>query len=132
MRKISCRAFTLVELLIVVTILGILVAMVIPRLTGRTEEARRARAASDIQAISLALDAFEMDTGDFPNEINYLYQNPGSTVTNWHGPYLKKQSLTDPWGQTYVYAKGSSTHNKDYDLSSGGDPNKPNDDITNY
>ena len=116
------KGFTLVELLIVVTILGILVAMVVPRLAGRTEQARRARAQADVQGnLSLALDVFETDTGTYPTTEQGLaalrIQSPG--IQNWRGPYLKREPV-DPWGHPYHYVFPGPHNPQDYDLFSVG------------
>ncbi len=116
--------FTLVELLIVVTILGILVAMVVPRLAGRTEQARRARAEADVKGnIPLALDLFEVDTGKYPTTeegLNILFTAPADAeAVNWHGPYVK-QAPGDPWGHPYRYVYPGTKNPKDYDLFSLG------------
>ncbi len=114
--------FTLVELLIVVTILGVLVAMVVPRLAGRTEQARRARAQADVEAnIPLALDLFELDTGKYPtNEqgLAALRAQPAG-VESWKGPYLKRDPL-DPWSRAYRYIYPGARNPQDYDLYSVG------------
>ncbi len=116
------RAFTLIELLIVVTILGVLVAMVVPRLAGRTEQARVARAEADVKSnIILALDLFELDNGRYPTTqegLNALRAQPPD-AKNWRGPYLK-QSPTDPWGRSYRYVYPGSHNPQDYDLFSVG------------
>ena len=132
MRK---KAFTLIELMLVVIIIGVLAAMVMPRLVGRSEEAKASAAKADINStISLALDLFEMDCGRYPTAeegLAALRTNPGS-LQNWKGPYLKK-SPKDPWGKPYNY-KFPGTHNNDYDLSSSG-PNgveADDDDIVNW
>lgn len=135
--KIRSRcAFTLVELLIVVTILGILVAMVVPRLAGRTEQARIARAEADIKgSITLALDMFELDTGKYPasdQSLAALRSEPVG-VTNWRGPYLK-QDPVDPWGNPYRYVYPGKNNPKDYDLYSVGPDGSEgtSDDIGNW
>lgn len=122
------KGFTLVELLIVVTILGILVAMVVPRLAGRTEQARRARAEADIKGnIPLALDLFELDTGRYPTTeegLGALRTKPvgvedGTDAKVWRGPYLK-QTTADPWGRPYHYVYPGTRNPEDYDLFSVG------------
>ncbi len=114
--------FTLVELLIVVTILGILVAMVVPRLAGRTEQARRARAEADVRGnLALALDLFEADTGSYPTTSQGLaaLKSAPSGVENWRGPYVKREPI-DPWGRLYRYAYPATHELQDYDLFSMG------------
>jgi general secretion pathway protein G len=128
------KAFTLIELLLVVIIIGVLTAMVAPRLTGRGEEARRSVAKADIEInIPTALKMYELDNGAFPTTeegLDALISAP-SSATNWKGPYLEKQPL-DPWGNTYQYAS-PGTNRMDYDLSSlGRDGVESDDDITNW
>ena len=113
------KGFTLIEIMLVVIILGILAAMVVPKLTGRSDEARRQVAKTDIESnLALAIDLYEVDTGSYPSSLDDLQHAP-SDVTNWKGPYLKKRPL-DPWGRAYVY-KHPGDHNTDgYDLYSNG------------
>ena len=113
------EGFTLIEIMLVVIILGILAAMVVPKLTGRSDEARRSVAKTDIESnLALAIDLYEVDTGEYPASLDDLTKAP-SGATNWKGPYLKKQPL-DPWGRAYVY-KYPGEHNEDgYDLYSMG------------
>ena len=116
------RGFTLVELLIVVTILGILVAAVVPRLAGRTEQARVGRAGADVKGnIALALDLFELDAGKYPTAEQGLaaLRAAPADVENWRGPYLKQEPM-DPWGHPYRYRYPGSRNPKDYDLFSLG------------
>jgi general secretion pathway protein G len=130
--------FTLVELMLVVVIIGVLAAMVVPRLAGRTEQAKVARATSDIAAIELALDLYELDTGQYPHALEDLVANdpPSSlsqeTQSRWNGPYLKKGLPKDPWGRPYNYQQ-ESQHHQDYDLFSFGPDGQPgDDDVTNW
>ena len=128
------KAFTLIELMLVVIIIGVLSAMVVPRLAGRSEQARIQAAKTDINSsIPIALDLYEMDLGRYPELMDYLRTRPGADSESWRGPYLKKKPL-DPWGKVYIY-KAPGEHNPDsYDLSSMGSDGKPDttDDVTNW
>ncbi len=125
------NGFTLIELLLVVVIIGTLVAMVMPRLAGRGEQARVAACKADIQAnISTALKLYELDNGSFPDNLEGLLAKPASS-NNWNGPYLEKKPI-DPWGREYQY-KSPGEYRGDYDLYSfGKDGVEGNDDVTNW
>ena len=111
-----------------------LVAMVMPRLTGRGEQARSAAARADIQAnIATALKLYELDNGAFPSTeegLAALLTKPGS-ANNWNGPYLEKKPV-DPWAREYKY-KSPGDHRVDYDLYSlGKDGQESQDDVANW
>jgi general secretion pathway protein G len=120
-------------------ILAILAAVVVPRVVGRTEDARRARAVSDIEGLGTALDLFKADTGDYPTTeqgLQALREAP-TDVKNWNGPYLKKPLSTDPWGNDYVYVSPGEQNPDSYDLSSMGADGQPGGtdkdaDVTNW
>src|SRR2546423_15109557 len=94
-------AFTLVELLLVLVILGILAAIVIPKFSGRTEQAKEQAAVTQISTFRTALDAFEVDNGYYPkgrNGLVDLIQAPRE-AQNWRGAFLQSDTIPkDPWG----------------------------------
>ena len=129
--------FTLVEILLVVVIIGALAAMVVPRLTGRSEQAKATAAKADIDAhLATALKLYELDNGNFPTTsqgLEALLVKPTSSPTppNWNGPYIERKPI-DPWGHSYEY-RSPGDHRPDYDLfSQGKDTKTETDDITNW
>lgn len=131
------RAFTLIELLLVLTILGILAAIVIPKLSGRTEEARERAAATQISTFGTALDAFEVDNGYYPkgkSGLTDLIVRPRD-AQNWRGPYLKTDAIPkDPWNGDYIYECPGKHNASSYDLYSAGPDGRLNseDDVCNW
>ena len=130
--------FTLIELMLVIVIIGALAAMVVPRLAGRSEEARRSIAAADIKGnLSLALRLYEVDNGRYPSTEQGLkarLEKPTASPVpkNWKGPYLE-QDPSDPWQRPYAYKYPGSHPPRDYDLySQGPDGIDSDDDITNW
>src|SRR5437588_6907114 len=119
------HAFTLVELLLVLMILGILAAIVIPKFSGRTEQAKEQAAVTQISTFRTALDAFEVDNGYYPkgkNGLLDLIQAPRD-AQNWRGPYLQSDTVPkDPWGNDYIYENPGRHNPASYDLSSQGPP----------
>ncbi|HWC60448.1 MAG TPA: type II secretion system major pseudopilin GspG [Verrucomicrobiae bacterium] len=129
------HGFTLVEILLVVTIIGILAALVIPKIAGKSDEARKKAAFSDVNGgIKTALGMYEVDTGRYPNSLNDLFQQP-SDVKGWKGPYLDAGQIPmDPWGHAYVYVYPGRKNPSGYDLYSVGpdDQDGTADDIGNW
>jgi len=130
------RAFTLIELLLVLVILTALAAVVVPKFTKRSEQARITAARTDIAVIGGQLDAFEIDTGRYPTTeegLVALLEQP-SDVTVWNGPYFTRGMPKDPWGNPYIYKCPGDNNTSGYDLSSYG-PNGQeggDDDIDNW
>jgi len=104
------RGFTLIEIMVVVTILGILAALIVPRVIGRTDDARVAAARQDIAQLMQALKLYRLDNGRFPSSeqgLRALVDKPSidPLPTNWKaGGYLDSTSVRkDPWGNEYQY-----------------------------
>ena len=135
-RKAHESGFTLIELLLVLVILSVLAAVVVPKFTKRSEQARVTAARTDIATMELQLDAFEIDTGRYPTSdegLKALVEQPTDT-DDWHGPYLKRGVPNDPWGSPYVYRCPGEHNTTGYDLYSFG-PDRTeggDDDIDNW
>jgi general secretion pathway protein G len=130
-------AFTLIELLLVLVILGVLAAIVVPRFTGQGEKAKKDAARTGISGISTGLRMFETQCGRFPSTdegLQALVEQPGD-LKGWSGPYLETTSVpNDPWGKPYQYRYPGQHNTKGYDLwSYGPDMNDGGgDDIDNW
>jgi len=115
--------FTLIEILVVVVILGILATIIIPRIMGRPEEARRVKAKIDIKSVETALNLYKIDNGILPSTeqgLVALIEQPasGQIPRNWkEGGYLDRLPK-DPWGNGYIYLSPGASG--EYDLSSYG------------
>ena len=132
----SRSGFTLVELLLVLVILATLAAIVVPKFSGRTEQARVTAAQTQISNFGVALDSFEVDNGYYPkgkSGLQDLVTQPRDAA-NWHGPYVKGEIPKDPWGNDYVYECPGKHNDKSYDIMSMGPDGKVggDDDICNW
>jgi general secretion pathway protein G len=99
--------FTLIEVMVVVVILGILAAIIVPKIMGRPEQARVVKAKQDILAIQNALDLYKLDNGVYPTTeqgLQALVTSPTSPeAPNWNPDGYLKSIPIDPWGQPYQY-----------------------------
>ena len=120
--------FTLVEMLVVITIIGIVMALVGPRVLGYLGESKVKAAKIQIQSFSAALDLYYLDNGGYPsgNEgLTALVQRPSSAPA-WNGPYLKTGSVPDdPWGHPYVYKVPGDHAPYEIDSQGPGGSNSP-------
>jgi len=113
--------FTLVEILVVITIIGMIVALVGPRVLNYLGESKVKTAKIQIQSFASALDLFYLDAGRYPSSAEGLAAlvQPSGGIAAWNGPYLKGGAVpTDPWGKPYVY-KSPGEHGA-YDVISYG------------
>lgn len=110
------RAFTLVELLVVMVVIATLALIVVPRVVQRTTQAQEANLHANLRILRSAISQYQADTGGNPPNLNGLYTNPGS-VTGWNGPYLTGTIPLDPFGGTP--AANSTNGNWTYTAASG-------------
>ena len=123
---------TLIEMLVVVTIIALFAAIVGPRLLHRGDQARVVAAKQQISDIQLALSQYKLDTGTFPTQeqgLGALRVQP-SGLEQWHGPYLVKDLGNDPWGHAYAY-KYPGDHGDEPDVMSYGADGQPGGDGLN-
>ena len=119
--KRRTRGFTLVEILVVITIIGLIMALVGPRVINYLSEAKVKAAKIQIESFGSALDLYYLDAGRYPSSsegLDALAQRPGGAAT-WNGPYLKGAAVPkDPWGHPYIYR--SPGEHGPYDIISYG------------
>ena len=135
LRRTRRGAFTLIELLLVLVILAVLMAVVVPKFAGQTDDARKTAAKAEITQIDAAVDRFELDTGRLPtnDEGVAALLDPPSNATNWKGPYLKK-APKDPWGNPYQYRNPGQQNPRGVDIFSMGKDGREGgaDDVDNW
>lgn len=123
MNKRSFRlraAFTLIEIMLVVVIIGLIAAIGIPRLAPLRDDASRTTAKAYITSLETAIGIYEMNMGSLPPSLDALITNPSGS-SKWGGPYMKDKKIKpDPWGQSYTY----TITQDDYEIVSAGPPGK--------
>jgi general secretion pathway protein G len=100
------QGFTLIELMVVLTILALLAAIAAPRVTKYLRRAKTETAKIQVDALAAAVNSFQLDMGRFPTNEEGLKVliDPPADKANWQGPYVeKRESLADPWGYQYLY-----------------------------
>ncbi|WP_067583400.1 type II secretion system major pseudopilin GspG [Endozoicomonas ascidiicola] len=134
------RGFTLIEIMVVVVILGVLAAMVAPKILSRPDQAKVTVAQSDIETLSQALELYRLDNGIYPTTdqgLEALVHKPsyGPEARRWNEEGYLKQTPQDPWGNDYIYLQPGN--NGKFDLFSVGADGREggeglNSDITNW
>ncbi len=141
-KRSRVRAFTLLEVLMVVVIIGLLAAFVVPNFFGAGEKAKKDLTQALVDSgLNGALDLYRAHMGNYPKTddggLTLLLEQPDDEdlAKKWHGPYIKKaKDLKDPWGQDLLYAFPGEVNENGYDLSSTGPDTEEgtDDDIINW
>ncbi|MCC7299952.1 MAG: type II secretion system protein GspG [Verrucomicrobia bacterium] len=107
----SKGGFTLIEIMLVIVIIGIIVGIAVPKITGKVGKANDVAAKASLKSIEAAIQSFEMDNLRLPDSLNDL-----TVQKDGNGPYIKPSELNDPWKQPFIFAKPGS-HGIGFDLS---------------
>jgi general secretion pathway protein G len=131
-RKNGQAGVTLIEMLVVVTIIGLFVALVGPKLWSNVDKSKITAARAQIQNFSAALGLYKLDNGSFPTTeqgLNALRVKPADAA-QWNGPYMPLDVPKDPWGHDYIY-KFPGEHGDEPDIVSYGADGQPGGDGIN-
>jgi general secretion pathway protein G len=124
------RGFTLLEMLVVITVIAILAAVVSPMVFRNVGDAKVSAARSQIEIFGLALDTYHLDNDYYPSTgqgLEALMRRPEGLpeARRWRGPYLKRSVPPDPWGRSYIYRSPGDSNPSAYDLLSLGRDGAP-------
>jgi general secretion pathway protein G len=113
--------FTLIELMVVIAILAVLISVVAPNVFSNVADAKVTAARSQIESLSLALDSYRLDNGDYPTTEQGLQalRTPPSDLkvpSTWRGPYVRRDLPRDPWKRPYVYISPGRVNLTAFDL----------------
>jgi general secretion pathway protein G len=125
-RRSRQAGVTLIEMLVVVTIIALFAALVVPRMLGQADKAKVTAAKAQINAFGTALGQYKLDTSTFPSSedgLKALRVKP-QNVNRWEGPYLPQEVPNDPWGNAYLY-KYPGEHGDEPDIMSYGADGQP-------
>lgn len=129
MNKHTQSGMSFIEIMIVIAIIGTFLAVVGPNLTSWLGRGQKSATMSSLQAISNALETYQMDTGHYPESLEGLISQP-SDESNWEGPYLKSKKIPlDGWKNEFTYKVNPKGTQPPYELYSLGDPKKEDDKI---
>lgn len=103
--------FTLIEIMLVIVIIGIIVGIATPKITGKIDKAQGVAARASLKSVEAAIQSYEMDNLRLPDTLDELTKKK-----NGQGPYLKPSELMDPWSKKFTYNK-SGSHGMGFDLS---------------
>lgn len=118
------RAFTLIEVMVVIVVITLLAALVAPNVFGNLGIAKQGAARSQMEMLAAALDAYRLDTGSYPASnpgLEVLWLKPArNSPADWNGPYLRKSLPKDPWDRPYIYRYPGTENAGGFDLMTFG------------
>jgi len=117
------KAFTLVEVLVVIVLLALIASVYVPRMFKGMGEQKSKMARTKMATIESAIITFQLDCGRFPDEslgLDELITLPADLEEKWKGPYLKRSELLDTWKNPYIYIEEGEVNPGSFDLISYG------------